>query len=94
MSFLNPTSIAVVGASSEPAKVGGAIFQNLITQGYQGNVYPVNAKHSEVLGKKAYKSVSDLPEVPELVVIVTPAATVEAVAKECATELCSQLFSQ
>lgn len=86
MPFLSPASIAVVGASSEPTKVGGAIFQNLITQGYAGNVYPVNAKHSEVLGKKAYKSVNELPETPELVVIVTPAATVESVAKECAAK--------
>lgn len=85
MSFLTPASIAVVGASSEAAKVGGAIFQNLITQGYKGPVYPVNAKHPEVLGKKAYATLKDLPEVPDLVVIVTPAATVEAVAEECGT---------
>ena len=83
MSFLRPTSIAVVGASSESTKVGGAIFQNLITQGFAGTVYPVNAKHSEVQGKKAYASVKDLPETPEMVIVVTPAASVEAIAEEC-----------
>lgn len=83
MSFLYPMSIAVVGASSEASKVGGAIFQNLMTQGFKGKVFAVNATHDSVQGEKAYKSVSDLPEVPETVVIVTPAKTVSAIAEEC-----------
>jgi acetyltransferase len=84
MPFLTPTSIAVVGASEDTTKVGHFVMSNLLTQGYGGAVYPVNPKHAEIMGKKAYVSVKDLPETPEMVVIVTPAATVSAIARDCA----------
>jgi len=83
MSLFEPASIAVIGASSEEGKVGNYLFNNLLTQGYKGTLYPVNAKHSEVLGQKAYTSISELPHIPEMAVIVTPAATVQAIAEEC-----------
>lgn len=83
MSLLAPTSIAVVGASSEPGKVGHEIFKNLQTQGFAGKLFPVNVKHPEILGVKAYPSVKDLPETPDLVVVVTPGATVAGVMEEC-----------
>src|SRR5437870_3836333 len=83
MPILTPTSIAVIGASAEEKKVGYAVFHNLITQGFTGKVFPVNAKHDEVLGVKAYKSVTEIPEPVEMAVIVTPAATVTGVAEEC-----------
>lgn len=83
MSLLTPLSIAVVGASSEPGKVGHEIFKNLQTQGFTGKLFPVNVKHPEILGVKAYPSVKDLPETPDLVVVVTPAATVAGVMEEC-----------
>lgn len=83
MSLLAPASIAVVGASSEPDKVGHEIFKNLQTQGFSGKLFPVNVKHPEILGVKAYASVKDLPDTPDLVVVVTPAATVADVMEEC-----------
>jgi acetyltransferase len=83
MAFLNPTSIAVIGASSQPGKVGHDIFKNLLTQGFPGELYPVNPTHPDILGKKAYPTVTDLPSTPDMAVIVTPAATVEGVLDEC-----------
>ncbi len=83
MTFLNPTSIAVIGASSQPGKVGHDIFKNLLTQGYKGELFPVNPTHSDILGKKAYKSITEVPSAPDMAVIVTPAATVEGVLEEC-----------
>jgi acetyltransferase len=86
MSLLTPTSIAVVGASSEPGKVGHEIFKNLQTQGFKGKLFPVNVKRPEILGVKAYPSVKDLPETPDLVVVVTPATTVAGVLEECGSK--------
>lgn len=83
MSLFNPTSIAVIGASSEEHKVGHYILKNIITQGYQGIVYPVNPKGGEILGRQAYPTLTDIPGAVDLAVIVTPAKTVVALAEEC-----------
>lgn len=82
--FLSPASVAVIGASTQPGKVGHDILKNLLTQGYEGKVFPVNPKGGEILGAKAYASIKDLPETPELVVIVIPATIVPAALTECA----------
>lgn len=84
MSLLDPSSVAVIGASAQPGKVGHDILKNLLTQGYAGTVYPVNPKGGEILGATAYASVKDLPETPELAIIVIPALFVPAVLTECA----------
>lgn len=83
MSFLSPSSVAVIGASPTEGKVGHDVLKNLLTQGYQGNVFPINPKYPEILGAKAYPSVSTTPETPDLVVIVTPASTVIGLLEEC-----------
>ncbi|MBI1813056.1 acetate--CoA ligase family protein [Candidatus Peregrinibacteria bacterium] len=83
MSLLSPTSIAVIGASSEEKKVGHEIFKNLLTQGYEGDVYPVNAKHPEILGRRAYASIRDIPGPIDCAVIVTPAKTVATILDDC-----------
>lgn len=83
-SILAPKSIAVAGASREPLSVGGALFQNLMRYGFTGNLYPVNPQARSVARVKAYASIADLPEVPELVFIVVPAASVLDVARDCA----------
>ncbi len=82
MSFLAPASIAVIGASAEPGKMGHYVFQNLLT-GYQGPLYPVNHKRAEVLGRKAYPSILEVPGEVDIAVCVTPAQTVNAIAEEC-----------
>ncbi len=79
-SFFQPRSIALVGATDRAGSVGRAIWDNL--RSFSGPVFPVNAKRAEVGGVKAYPNVAALPEVPELVVIVTPASTVPQLVEE------------
>ncbi len=85
MSFLSPSSVAVIGASPTEGKVGHDVLKNLLTQGYTGKVYPINPKYPDILGAKAYPDVAALPETPDLVVIITPAATVVGLLEECGT---------
>lgn len=76
---LNPRSIAVIGASENPNKIGGRPLLYLSRFGYQGKVYPINPKRSSVQGLATYASLFDLPEAPELAIIAVPgAAAVEA----------------
>lgn len=73
-SFFQPLSIALVGATERAGSVGRAIWDNL--RSFSGPVFPVNAKHAEVCGERCYPNIAALPQVPELVILVTPAATV------------------
>lgn len=76
---LNPRSIAVIGASENPNKIGGRPLLYLSRFGYQGKVYPINPKRAEVQGLATSPSLLDLPEAPELAIIAVPgAAAVEA----------------
>ncbi len=72
--FFEPSSVAVIGASRDPAKLGYAVLQNLVEGGYvqKGMVYPINPKADEVLGLRAYASVLEVPEPIDLAVIVIP----------------------
>lgn len=79
---IEPKSVALIGASSEEKKLGHYILKNLL-DGYQGDVFPVNPKHEEMLGKTCYHAVGDIPGEVDMAVIVTPAATVPALAEEC-----------
>ncbi len=66
--LLRPKSVAVVGASKRADSIGEWVLKNLSIGGYKGHVYPVNPRHSNIQGHPCYKSLSELPEVPELVV--------------------------
>ncbi len=81
--FFSPQSVAIVGASKDPAKLGNVVLRNAIEGGYKGRLYPINPKADEVLGCKAYPSVQALPEVPDLVVIVIPYPHVPAALEDC-----------
>lgn len=83
MFTLEPRSVALIGASGEEKKLGHYILKNLLESGYKGKIFPVNPKHDELLGVPCFHSVFDIPENPDMVVIVTPAATVPALAEEC-----------
>lgn len=83
MPLLNPKSVAVIGASSQAGKVGHDIFKNLLTQGFAGTVYGVNPKGEDILKQKIYTSIKDIPEVPDLAVIVIPASAVPGALTEC-----------
>ena len=67
--FFSPGSVAVIGASSDPNKVGGMILRNIIDSGYPGKVYPINVKGGTICGLKAETSVDLLNEVPELAIM-------------------------
>ena len=82
-SFFLPTSVAVIGATDRESSVGRTVLVNLVQGSYQGRVYPVNRKHSELLGIRCYPNPKDLPEPVDLAVIMTPAATVPGVVREC-----------
>lgn len=78
-----PRSIAVFGASQREDAVGTLVFRNLLDAGFKGAIYPVNPKHAEVLGYKAYPALGELHEPVDLAVIATPAATVPAIVRQC-----------
>ncbi len=77
-----PKSVAVVGATETLGTVGRTIVWNLISSSFGGTIYPVNPKRPSVLGIKAYPSLSAIPEVVDLIVVVTPAVTAPGIIKE------------
>ncbi|MDD4255005.1 MAG: acetate--CoA ligase family protein [Methanofollis sp.] len=77
-----PTSVAVIGASPEPGKVGYALTRNLLS--FPGKFWPVNPKHATVLGRTAYPSVLAVPDEVDVAVVAVPAPIVPAVLGECA----------
>ncbi len=81
--FFQPRSIAIVGASANPDKLGYTVLNNVLTGGYPGAVYPINPKAGQILGHTAYADVGALPETPDLVVIVIPYQQVPAALREC-----------
>jgi len=81
--IFQPHRVAVVGASDDRSKVGYTVLRNLIGAGYKGVVYPVNARRESVQGIAAYPRISQLPRVPDLVVICTPAVTLPGLIREC-----------
>ena len=78
-----PKSVAVIGATEKEGRVGRTVLWNLISNPFGGTVYPINKRHKQVLGIKAYANVASVPETIDLAVIVTPAATVPGVVREC-----------
>lgn len=81
--LLSPRSIAIVGASDTPGKVGTSIVRNLFEHRFTGSVYPVNVKHRMVAGQRAYASLEELPGPVELAVLCTPAATIPPLIEQC-----------
>jgi len=79
--FFHAKSIAIVGASREPGKVGNTILKQLIGRGFK--LYPINPHAEEILGLKSYASVLQIPSKVELAVIATPGPTVPAILDQC-----------
>jgi len=80
--LFKPKSIAVIGASKDPTKLGSIVLKNIIEGGYKGDIYPINPKAEEIMGFKAFPSILDLNEV-DLAVIATPAKNVLETLEEC-----------
>jgi acyl-CoA synthetase (NDP forming) len=81
--LFRPQSVAVVGASGKHGKPGNSLLRALLKHHFPGSVYPVTPTSSEVEGLKAYKSIAELPETPDVALIITPAATVPGLIDEC-----------
>lgn len=81
--IMKPKAIAVIGASNEAGKIGNSVMKNLIDGGYKGEIYPINPKSDEVVGKKAYKSIKDVPGDVDVAVFAVPAKFVATALQEC-----------
>ena len=81
--IMKPKSVAVIGASAENGKIGNSVMKNLINGGYKGEIYPIHPKAEEILGKKVYKSVKDIPGDVDIAVFAIPASLVAGALVEC-----------
>ena len=86
--LLRPRSVAVIGASDTPHSVGATVIRNMLSGGFAGPVWPVNLRHVTIAGQKAYQSVDQLPEAPDLAVICTPPQTVPGLVAELGARGC------
>ncbi|HKQ43462.1 MAG TPA: GNAT family N-acetyltransferase, partial [Pseudonocardia sp.] len=80
---LHPSSVAVIGASTDPSKIGHAILANLLRGNFTGPVYPVHAEARSVRGVRAYASVTDIPDEVDLAVVAVPASGIDDVLGSC-----------
>ena len=78
--IMNPRAVAVIGASDGEGKIGNSVMKNIINGGYAGALYPINPRADEILGKKCFKSVKDIPEEVDVAIFAVPA-------KFCATAM-------
>lgn len=81
--LFRPESVAVIGASATPGKIGYSVVQALLNGKYEGDIYPINLKLDEIQGVKAYKSILDLKDKVDLAVVTIPAKLVPAAVEEC-----------
>ena len=82
--FLEPKTIAVIGASNTPDKPGYMLVQNLLNSGFPGKVYAVNRRGDDILGLKGYKSVKDIPGEVDLADVIVPSVEAITALKDCA----------
>lgn len=81
-----PKSIAVIGASDDPMRIGGRPIDYSVRHGYKGAIYPVNPKRDTVQGLKAYPSISDVPEAVDAAIVALPAPMVAETIEACAAK--------
>ena len=82
--IFNPRTVALVGASEDPKKMGGWCMSSFIQGSYPGKVYPINPKSKEIRGIKTYASLRDVPEKIDLAIVIVPSSAVAGVLVECA----------
>lgn len=81
--FFRPSTVAIVGASPQRGSPRNTLLRVLRKHGFAGRIYPVSPTHAEIEGLTAYKSVLELPEVPDVALVITPASTVPDIIREC-----------
>ena len=98
--FFEPDSVALVGASGTPGKLGYFLLKNLVDMGFRGRIYPVNPNLTTILGLKAYPTVDAIPYEVDLSVILVPAIHVPEIMRDCAKKhvkgavICSSGFRE
>ncbi|WP_370936891.1 acetate--CoA ligase family protein [Amycolatopsis sp. cg13] len=80
--IMKPAAVAVIGASAEDGKIGNSVMKNLVNGGYAGEIYPINPKAAEILDRKAYPSIADVPGDVDVAVFAIPAKFVPAALEE------------
>ncbi len=83
-SLFTPEKIALFGASDRENSVGGVVFRNLLSAGFEGQIFAINPKHETVQGEKAYPSLEAIGQSVDLAVVATPAVTIPAIVEACA----------
>ncbi len=81
--LINPKSVVFYGANNEGASLASIQLMNLISSGFEGNIYPIHLKQGSIIGFKAYKTIAEVPEIPDLVVVALPPKVIPGVLKEC-----------
>lgn len=81
--LLNPRSIAMIGASADPGRIGGMPLDLLTRFGYEGGIYPVNPKYQEVFGQRCWPDIESVPEAVDLAVLAIAAADVTPMLRRC-----------
>lgn len=81
--LMRPKSVAIIGASATPGKIGHTVVKNLLDGGYKGKIFPINLEADEILGLKVYKSIVDVPDLVDAAIITIPAKYVAGALEEC-----------
>ncbi|MFC6155701.1 acetate--CoA ligase family protein [Kribbella jiaozuonensis] len=81
--IMRPRAVAVIGASNEDGKIGNSVMKNLVNGGYAGDIYPINPRGGEVLGRKAFPSILDVPGDVDVAVFAVPAKFVAGALEQC-----------
>jgi acyl-CoA synthetase (NDP forming) len=81
--FFSPKSVALIGASQDLITISGQPLSHLVNHGYSGKLYPVNPRYQEILGHKCYPAIADVPETPDLAIILINAARVADMLEQC-----------
>ena len=81
--LLRPKSVAIIGASATPGKIGYTVVDNLLKGGYEGKIFPINPSATEILGIKVYPDVASVPEKIDCAIVTVPAKLLSEVTEEC-----------
>ena len=81
--IMRPAAVAVIGASAEDGKIGNSVLKNLINGGYRGRIVPIHPTLSAVLGRKAYRTIAEVPDPIDVAVFAIPARLVAQVLRDC-----------
>ena len=81
--FFNPRGVALLGTSASPNKLSHGVLRNMVDGGYQGGIYPVNPRYSDVLGLTCYPDIASVPDPVDLAVVILPAPNVPQILEDC-----------